>query len=376
MTNNANMGEEAGLKASILDTILGAEQLNQLKNFDPQAIIRQMFLGLDERSQHILRRRYGLEGTAGATLEAIGQQLKLTRERIRQIEKESLKKLRERRRHPHLTAAHELLTNVLNEHGSVMHEGDMISALLMSGRTGDQEAAVVFILELEESFEKLRHDDYHPSWYLKGFDLALLHAMIDEMAAVLKEMGKPINDEELLHKVKQRPHYERNKHFYTDKALQNYITITKRIKFNPFGQVGLTEWESITPRDVGDKAYLVMKHHGKPEHYSQITELINQAKFDGKTAYKETVHNELIKDRRFVLVGRGIYALSEWGYKPGIVADIISEVLRKAGRALSRDEIMQEVLKQRLVKKNTVLVGLSNRKRFAKVEKDKYTLVN
>src|SRR3989344_1227908 len=375
--NNQNMaGEEGAVRASILDTILGAEQLSQLQNFDPQSIVRNMFEVLDERSRLILRRRYGLEGAEGATLEAIGQELNLTRERIRQIEKESLKKLRERKVHPQLVAAHELLTNVLNEHGSVMHESDMVSTLLMSGRTSQQESAVVFILELEESFEKLRHDDYHPSWYLRGFDLSLLHEMIDEMTEVLDTEAATMNDDELLHKVKQRPHYQKKQPFYNEKALRNYITISKKIKYNPFGHVGLSAWTSISPKDVGDKAFLVMKHHNKPEHYSKITELINNAKFDNKTAYKETVHNELIKDQRFVLVGRGIYALTEWGYKPGVVAEIIIEVLNKAGQPLTKDQIIDEVLKQRLVKKNTILVGLSNRKRFAKVGKDKYALAS
>lgn len=358
-----------------MDTIKGAQQLNELQNFDPQTILRQMFEVIDERSRHILRRRYGLEGQAPATLEAIGQELNLTRERIRQIEKDSIKKLREQKRHHQLVAAHQLLTNVLNDHGSVMHEDDLVATLLLSGRSQTQEASVVFILELEESFEKLRHDDYHASWYLKGFDLSLLHSMIDAMVAALDNHGKPMSDTELLEKVKAHSHYQGNKHFFTDKALRNYIVISKKIKANPFGHVGLTAWNSISPRDVGDKAYLVMKNHGKPEHYSKITELINQAGFDNKTAYKETVHNELIKDKRFVLVGRGIYALTEWGYKPGIVADIISEVLQKSGRALTREEIINEVLKQRLVKRNTVLVGLSNKKKFAKVDKDKYTLV-
>lgn len=374
MTNPTINGEETNLRSSILDTILGAEQLNQLQNFDPQSIIESMFETLDERSQHILKRRYGLEGFEPATLEAIGQELSLTRERIRQIEKESLKNLREKKKHPQLLAAHQLLTNVLNDHGSVMHEDDMISALLMSGRAPQQEAAVVFILELEESFEKLRHDDYHPSWYLKGFDLSLLHSMIEEMSHVLEQHGKPIKDEDLIHLVKQRDHYEEKEHFYADKSLKNYLLISKRIKFNPFGHIGLSSWSSISPRDVGDKAYLVMKHHGKPEHYSRITELINEANFDNKTAYKETVHNELIKDKRFVLVGRGIYALSEWGYKPGIVADVIEDILKKADGPLSRDEIVKAVLEQRMVKKNTVLVGLSNKDRFVKVGKDRYTL--
>src|SRR5690606_25884944 len=122
------------------------------------------------------------------------------------------------------------------------------------------------------------------------------------------------------------------------------------------------------------KAYLVLKHHGKPEHYSAITKMINEHRFDSRTAYQETVHNELIKDDRFVLIGRGIYALTEWGYKKGVVADVIREVLSESNSPLSRDEIIAEVMKRRQVKRNTILVGLSNKKFFQKIGKDKYTL--
>ena len=234
MSNNSNgpvnFAEDASgaVKSSILDTILGAEQLNQLQNFDPQAILSQMFGAIDERAQYILKRRYGLEKYEQATLEAIGQELKLTRERIRQVEKESIRKLREKARHHQLVAAHQLLTNVLNEHGSVMHEDDLVSTLLLSGRTPEQEAAVLFLLELEESFEKLRHEDYHPSWYLKGFDLTLLHKIIEEIVGVLDEVSNPLAEDMLLERLKEREHYRKNAHFYKDKTLKNYISISKK----------------------------------------------------------------------------------------------------------------------------------------------------
>jgi hypothetical protein len=118
-----------------------------------------------------------------------------------------------------------------------------------------------------------------------------------------------------------------------------------------------------------------MKHHGKPEHYSVITDMINNAKFGHRTAYKETVHNELIKDPRFVLIGRGIYALGEWGYKAGVVGDVIADVIKAAGKPLTREQIIDGVLSRRVVKKNTVLVGLSSKERFKKVGKNLYDLV-
>src|SRR6185369_16436873 len=129
-----------------------------------------------------------------------------------------------------------------------------------------------------------------------------------------------------------------------DQVILNFLDLANEVEKNVFEQWGLSAWKEITPKDVGDKAYLVMKNHKKPEHYSAITDMINKAGFDSRTAYKETVHNELIKDSRFILIGRGIYALSEWGFQPGVVADVIAEVLKASHQPLSREKIIEEVL--------------------------------
>jgi len=86
----------------------------------------------------------------------------------------------------------------------------------------------------------------------------------------------------------------------------------------------------------------------------------------------QTVHNELIKDSRFVLVGRGIYALEEWGYYPGQVKDVILRVLREERKPITKEEILEKVLEQRLVKENTILLNLSNKKYFERDVQGKY----
>jgi RNA polymerase sigma factor (sigma-70 family) len=58
------------------------------------SVVDQLMDFLDEREQEVLRLRFGLQGGRPHTLGELGEQLDLTRERIRQIEKAALSKLR------------------------------------------------------------------------------------------------------------------------------------------------------------------------------------------------------------------------------------------------------------------------------------------
>ncbi|HBY74441.1 TPA: hypothetical protein DEG21_00690 [Patescibacteria group bacterium] len=68
-----------------------------------------------------------------------------------------------------------------------------------------------------------------------------------------------------------------------------------------------------------------MKKQKQPVHFVELTNSIaTHFKEPVKTA---TIHNELIRNNEFVLIGRGIYVLKEWGYKPGTVIDVIIDIL-------------------------------------------------
>jgi len=67
-------------------SVCSADELRQLSELLNQ---------IDERAAKILKLRYGLDGQEPMTLKQIGQQIGLTRERVRQIEHEALRKLRD-----------------------------------------------------------------------------------------------------------------------------------------------------------------------------------------------------------------------------------------------------------------------------------------
>jgi RNA polymerase primary sigma factor len=58
-------------------------------------LLREVLATLSERESAILAMRFGLNDESPKTLEEVGEHFGLTRERIRQIQEEALKKLRE-----------------------------------------------------------------------------------------------------------------------------------------------------------------------------------------------------------------------------------------------------------------------------------------
>ncbi len=362
--------------SNILDTIMGSQTLSSINEFEPAVLVRELLAQLKERDREILSKRFGLEGQEMETLESIGKRYNLTRERVRQIEKDSIAQIK-KVKSKNLQEALQLIFDCIVEHGNIISEDYLIQTLLYNKPEVNEQQAVKFLLTLGDQFKFYREDaNYYSSWYVVGFEIDRLNNVIQTFIKILKDAGKVINQDELYAKFKQTDFYKSQTVELTERVLKSYLNIARAIQTNPFGEIGLKDWNEIKPRDVGDKAYLVLKHHGKPEHYSEITRMINEHKFDDRKAYQETVHNELIKDDRFVLIGRGIYALSEWGYKKGVVADVIKEILEISGKPLTRDEVIAEVLKRRLVKRNTILVGLSNKKYFQKVGKDRYTVAS
>ncbi|MCX6702798.1 MAG: winged helix-turn-helix domain-containing protein, partial [Candidatus Wolfebacteria bacterium] len=155
---------------------------------------------------------------------------------------------------------------------------------------------------------------------------------------------------------------------------ENYISVSRKFKSNPFGDMGLSSWEEIDPRTMASKTYLVIKKANKPLHFREVADVINKTGFDDKKALPQTIHNELIKDPRFILVGRGIYGLGEQGYLPGTAKEIIHRILKKDG-PMTSDKLIDAVSQQRFLEKNTVLLNLQNKKHFKRLPDGKYAII-
>jgi DNA-directed RNA polymerase delta subunit len=363
------------MSESILDTILENKERSEALTTEPHTLVIDLINHLRDNEQDVLIRRFGLSGGAkGETLEQVGRSRGVTRERIRQIEKNSIKKLKQLyQEKKELKALEKMVIRILEEYGNLMEENHLLDTLLqnsaLSNSKEDNKQAVLFVLDnLFSEPNLLKNDpDFHNSWYLSKASLDEIKKIIAKLEAKIAEKDELV-DEDGVRNIFNEIEVEQ-------KPFEAYLIATKKIEQNNFGQWGLSSWTTVTPKRVSDKAYLVLKKEGKPLHFKKITELINKAAFsDKKAANVGTVHNELIMDKRYVLIGRGIYALTEWGYVPGTVKEIITKFLREQG-PMDRSEIIEKVSKQRLVNENTIKVVLMDKNTFKKVGRNQYGLV-
>ncbi len=318
------------------------------------------------RVREVIARRFGLGGKPRETLEAIGQDAsyKITRERVRQIEESGLKVLSQPKLISSLKLTFEFLQDYLSEHGGLRREDKIFADLAQYGDSG----SVLLFLTLGSQFHRVgQTEKFHPVWAINKNNVKRSAKVVDHLIKHFNSKNAVANQGELVQLARKR------ESGLTEAALISYVDASKSIDQNHFGHFGLSHWSLIKPKGVKDKAYMIFQKENKPIHFSEVTQLINQEAFGGRTAYIQTVHNELIKDPRFVLVGRGVYALREWGYQPGTVVELISSTLKQNG-SLSKDQIVEEIMKQRLVKENTILINLQNRKLFKRDQEGKYSL--
>lgn len=324
--------------------------------FNYSKICQDIFNPLAPRQKEVLERRFGLSTGQRETLDSIGQNLGLTRERIRQIENEAFFKLEREKERRDLKKVSFYFNKYFERSGGFKKEDMLLGDL--GGE--DFNRHIYFLLTLADGFWRIPEtDNFYTFWTIEQDFKPKVETLLDSLFEKFQEANRLFSEEEIINEEKEEP-----------QTIHTLLEIAKKIEQGPQGQFGLTDWPEIKPRGIKDKAYLVFKEEEKPLHFTQV------AIFIGKETHPQTVHNELIRDSRFVLVGRGIYALKEWGYETGTVQDIVFKILKEAKKPMSREKLLREVQKQRLVKENTILLNLANRKYFSRDEKGRYILKN
>lgn len=320
-----------------------------------------------EREKEIISRRFGLTGNK-ETLEQIGEMLSITRERVRQLEKAILIRLQisaEENKIPELAAAEKILVRNLTEMGRVAKINDLADKVYGKAATASQKTGIYFIATFSKALTVVEENDkYNAAVGIAEYgDEKTIRSKVDEIVKLIKENKQPMSLDELDSKL----NYEHPDHIKAIASISKALATLN-------GMWGLSKWPAVNPKNIRDKIFVILETKKEPMHFSDIAKEIADSNFKRKNVTIQAIHNELIKDSRFILIGRGIYALSSWGYKKGTISDIIKSILEKSDKALTREEIVKQVLKTRKVKETTILLNLQNKKLFKKIDKNSYTL--
>ncbi|MEK7541228.1 MAG: HTH domain-containing protein [Patescibacteria group bacterium] len=328
-------------------------------------LYQKLIKGLAQKTKDIFDRRFGVKTGQQETLESIGKSMDITRERVRQIEEAGFAFI-EKQNKPLLAQTFEVLASYFEGKGGFKREDIALEEI--GGK--NTKPYVLFLLTLGEQFSRVcAKKNFYSFWSIMKEPEANVKETLAALVGDIEKQGSPLLRKDFFDSFALKSKLSKE-------ALLSYFEVSKKIQENKEGKIGLTDWPEIKPRGVRDKAFLVFKKHQKPLHFTKVAEMIDEFEYNlpNKKTYPQTVHNELIKDSRFVLVGRGTYALQEWGYSPGTIKDVIAKVLGENKEALHKDDIVKEVLLQRMVAKNTVLMNLNNKKYFQKDQEGKYFL--
>ncbi len=320
-----------------------------------------------DREREIVSRRSGLFERK-ETLEQIGELLGITRERVRQLEKSVMLKLKSAGKEhalPGLDSFSQQVVGILKDSGNVVRVSDLANQLVQ-GNDRNEQSRIAFLCDLCPELIVISDDDQYYTAVAdsKLFNEKSLKQATSKIVEAVTKLGSP----------KPIANVANEASLSDNTQAEALASVSKQLA-SLNGQWGLVKWPLVNPKNIRDKIYVILKQNGKHMHFNEIASAIKGSDFRRKDVTTQAIHNELIKDKRFVLVGRGIYALKEWGYEKGTVADIISKVLKDAGEPLHRDEIVKRVLKSRYVKETTILLNLQGKPQFKRVAKATYDLV-
>ena len=337
-------------------------------SFKPKKVTKKITSNLQTRASDVIMNRFGLTVDGKRkTLEEIGKKYNITRERVRQVEDAALNFIKKSEAYKSEQMAFEELKQLMHKLGSIVSEHEFLSYISKDEATQNH---IHFFLVLSDAFKKYREDDsFHARWSVDD-------VVADKIHETLRKLYASLKDEDLIPETEMiKKFFDQMKDVaeqYRDEEMaKRWLSMSKAVAKNGLGEWGKASSPNIRTRGIKDYAFLVMRRHGSPMHFKEVADSIS--KTFGKKTHYATCHNELIKDPRFVLVGRGMYALAEWGYKEGIARVVIEDILKREG-PLSKDDVVSKVMKERYFKKNTILVNLANPKYFKKNKTGLYTL--
>ena len=340
------------------------------KNTEIQQSFMQILWNLTEKEQAVISRRIGISGEK-ETLQSIWNSYAITRERVRQIEDVGIKKIGRIVRSTELARIQEIWEQILALHGGLLTKDRLVNVVVQEAdiesevNSGVIEVILQSDFNIQKSKPQLGTQTY---FYTPDIQKKLINEAHKEALKILKKKGDIMENVVLYEMIKMNlaATFGKIETTLIDSILDIFDDIVKwEEKY-----VGLSKWKILNPSTLKDKAIYVLKKEKRPIHFVELANAISN--YFGESVKVATIHNELIRNNEFVLIGRGIYVLKEWGYKPGTVLDVILDVFNKTKTPLSTEEIIAKVLKVRKVKTSTIYMNLQNKQHVERVGRNLY----
>lgn len=342
-------------------------------SFNLEEMIRELLMVLSEKERMVITKRFSLNNGPRQTLENIGKSFSVTRERIRQIESTALKKLQRNAGNTKIRRVSQSITEVLAEHGGLCTEKQIISSVLLrlhGPKTQVNGHIIHLALSITPNIKQSElPKQFHRFWYdSTATSMKEIKKVAKSIYQVISKKGDVMSLREIVEKTIKLLKLNSD----SASRIQSIIAVDVRFRSAEKDMWGLQEWRHINPKSIHDKSLIVMRNARRPMHFIEIANAISSFGFDNRPVTIQAVHNDLIRYPEFVLVGRGMYALREWGYNPGTVADVIAAILQEQG-PLTKKEIVRKVQEQRDIKIGTISLNLQKEKAFTRVGRAVYS---
>jgi len=320
---------------------------------------------LTTKEQDIIERRFLLgDKKEKETLEKIGKSYAITRERVRQIEAVAIKKLARISVDPSMRQIHDLAYNILVSHGKIMSEDLLVSGMIQrleGAKEMDANAMKLAMNVSDRLIKQERNQFFKPFWYTKDLVFSDIKSLLSLLSKEMDKKGSVSSVEDLQNRVSKFP----------PEMVRSALYLHWDFLETDRGW-GLKSWRTINPRSIKDKIFIALKNEGGPLHFTDIVKKVLHDFVSKKKPTPQAIHNELIRHEDFVLVGRGLYGLYEWGLAVGTVCDVIKSVLQESKKPMKRQAIIEGVLKKRDIRVGTISLNLQKYPFFQRVGRAVY----
>lgn len=318
------------------------------------------------KEQLVLVRKFGLL-TDGKEipLQRIGKDYNLTRERVRQIEAQALMRVRRLMvGTPIYIDLIEDAKKILREEGGLLVE-DMLVSKIINLKKYDfsrQEIKLILVSDFDITYLK-RNKYFNKCFYIDPLFEDFLTVVALHTQDYFAQRAQSIDVYEYAQYLKDiyAKQYDHITFLKKDEFYLNFFSSLRNVKMFD-GKIGTPDFVDVYPKTIKLKILYTMRRHNQPIHFQELPAKIMEY-FPQKVIKVNTVHNELVKNNDyFVNLGLGLYGLKEWGFKGGTVVDIIVRIFQQYKRPMSVKEISKELLKEKMVSPNTILLNLQKYK--------------